>query len=361
MSLPKFKGIPKGIAWLSMVGVLSLMFAAPAVATAGQTEHAQKVWVCKVVGGPGHYSLSKEGKQPIEVSVSALGSDVNPVIGAPFNDAQPSFVVARDDRTLCEAGLPPVVATPVTPTAPTSVDKCGTKDDTYTVPSTNGVDYLVGNEVVAAGTHPGTGSVTVVAKAKSGFMLNGTSTWTFGFTNVACEQPPVVVINPSGKVTVDCKGSGTATFDNSKSATQVGFELVVNGNVTLYSVSAGAVKQQSFSGAKSGSTVILQDGEANFIASAKVPKCAVVVPPTKKPATSPTPKSAPAATSVNSEKSTATVAQVATVPVGAPQTGDGSTANQSNNGLLPSLGILGFLLAFAAAGTAWAIRRRQRV
>ncbi len=65
----------------------------------------KKVWVCKIVSHDGAYRL-KAGKQPIHVSVNALTGDVNPVPGAPFSDAQPSFVVATNSRALCEAGLP---------------------------------------------------------------------------------------------------------------------------------------------------------------------------------------------------------------------------------------------------------------
>src|SRR5690606_16948689 len=49
----------------------------------------------------------------------------------------------------------------VTPAAVTFTERPGTADDTYTVPAVEGVEYLVGGEVVAAGTHPGSGTVTV--------------------------------------------------------------------------------------------------------------------------------------------------------------------------------------------------------
>jgi len=143
MSLPKFKGIPKGIAWLSMVGLLSLMFAAPAVVTAAPAAAGDKVLVCKVVGGPGHYTL-KEGKQPIEVDANALEADVQPIVGAPFSDAQPSFVVASDDRTLCEAGLPPVVVPNPNPAGSVS----------FVQPSCT-VDHVVAN--ITDATPPGVG------------------------------------------------------------------------------------------------------------------------------------------------------------------------------------------------------------
>ncbi|EAR24761.1 hypothetical protein A20C1_05756 [marine actinobacterium PHSC20C1] len=61
----------------------------------------KKAWVCKFVSSensPSGFRL-KEGKQPIHVSVNALGDDVNDT--GTFNDKQPSFVVDSDDASLC--------------------------------------------------------------------------------------------------------------------------------------------------------------------------------------------------------------------------------------------------------------------
>ncbi|PJJ81845.1 hypothetical protein CLV85_1028 [Salinibacterium amurskyense] len=79
----------------------------PSVARSAQPEQQarpdndKKVWVCKFVSSdnsPSGYQL-KSGKQPIHVSVNALGDDVNDT--GSFNDRQPSFVVASDDASLC--------------------------------------------------------------------------------------------------------------------------------------------------------------------------------------------------------------------------------------------------------------------
>ena len=79
----------------------------PSVARSAQPEQQarpdndKKVWVCKFVSSdnsPSGYQL-KSGKQPIHVSVNALGDDVNDT--GSFNDRQPSFVVASDDANLC--------------------------------------------------------------------------------------------------------------------------------------------------------------------------------------------------------------------------------------------------------------------
>jgi hypothetical protein len=72
---------------------------------------------------------------------------------------------------------------PVTPGAVTFADKDGTKDDVYVVPATAGVEYLVGGKVVAAGTYPGTGTVTVTARAKTDYVLaaGAVASWTATF------------------------------------------------------------------------------------------------------------------------------------------------------------------------------------
>ncbi|WP_043470560.1 S8 family serine peptidase [Arthrobacter sp. Rue61a] len=64
-------------------------------------------------------------------------------------------------------------ATPfvVTPAPVTFTDVDGTKDDTYTIPATEGVEYLVGGNVVAAGTYPGSGTVTITARAMTDYVL----------------------------------------------------------------------------------------------------------------------------------------------------------------------------------------------
>ncbi len=64
-------------------------------------------------------------------------------------------------------------ATPyeVVPAAVVFTDKDGTAEDTYVIPETEGVEYLVGDKAVDAGTYPGAGAVTVTAKAKTDYIL----------------------------------------------------------------------------------------------------------------------------------------------------------------------------------------------
>ncbi|WP_306926935.1 FG-GAP-like repeat-containing protein [Arthrobacter globiformis] len=89
-------------------------------------------------------------------------------------------------------------ATPfeVSPVAVVFTDKDGTAEDTYTVPATDGVEYLVGDKVVAAGTYPGFGTVTVTARAKTDYVVKaGTVTeWSATFKATPYEVSPVAVV-----------------------------------------------------------------------------------------------------------------------------------------------------------------------
>ena len=71
---------------------------------------------------------------------------------------------------------------------PSKVDDYGTADDTYTVPTTEGVTYQVDGADVAAGTYPGTGTVVVTAVAQPGYELTGPATFTLEFTDIRLVQ-----------------------------------------------------------------------------------------------------------------------------------------------------------------------------
>jgi uncharacterized protein YkwD len=82
----------------------------------------------------------------------------------------------------------PVTAQPiqVTPVAPTL------GATSYTIPTVTGVNYLVGGNVKPAGTYNANTNVTITALAKTGYVLNGTTSWNKNFT-------PAPVANPSIK------------------------------------------------------------------------------------------------------------------------------------------------------------------
>ncbi|WP_425863840.1 CAP domain-containing protein [Arthrobacter sp. TWP1-1] len=130
---------------------------------------------------------AKQDTQPKGEGYGSYYSTIN------FGDY--SMVTPSPSPTPIPTTTPTDSATP-TPTpfqaAPTPVvftDKDGTKNDTYAVPATAGVDYLIADKVVAAGTYPGMGTVTVTARAKTDYVLaTGTeASWTITFS--ATEAP----------------------------------------------------------------------------------------------------------------------------------------------------------------------------
>lgn len=112
--------------------------------------------------------------------------------------------------------FPAAAATPVTATAPTADDAA----DTYTIPSKTGVEYLVGGSVKPAGTYSVgdvDATVTVTARATTGYNLTGASSWTLTFTKKAVASVPsgayddaVLADNPGIYVPLDDAAGTTA-------------------------------------------------------------------------------------------------------------------------------------------------------
>jgi hypothetical protein len=108
--------------------------------------------------------------------------------------------------------------TPVTPAAVTFKDICATANDTYTIPTTVGVEYWVNGAVKPAGTYSATGTVNITAMAASAaYSLEGTTSWSHTFTNESCGQvlgetttvfTPTVQAGKGGEVLANT-GSGT--------------------------------------------------------------------------------------------------------------------------------------------------------
>lgn len=101
----------------------------------------------------------------------------------------------------CGAGLVDAaralgVTTPtvVAPQPVVFTDKDGTAEDSYAVPVTEGVEYLVEGTVVKAGTHPGSGTVSVTARAKTGYLLaaGAAAQWTLTFKGALIPSAPTI-------------------------------------------------------------------------------------------------------------------------------------------------------------------------
>ncbi|MDR6505119.1 S8 family serine peptidase [Arthrobacter oryzae] len=74
------------------------------------------------------------------------------------------------------------ISTGVVPAPVQFTDRIGSANDTYTVPTTAGVEYMIGGKVVPAGTYPGVGYVLVSAKPMQGYALaGGPPGWEFVF------------------------------------------------------------------------------------------------------------------------------------------------------------------------------------
>ncbi|MEE6280721.1 glycoside hydrolase family 97 catalytic domain-containing protein [Georgenia sunbinii] len=114
------------------------------------------------------YDGPVEVSEPGEHNVSYRATDV---AGNVSEAASVSFTIAA-------------APVEVTPAAVTFTDEDGTEDDTFTVPAVAGVEYVVDGEVVATGTYPGAGTVTVTARALDGFVLaEGAQTeWVHAFS-----------------------------------------------------------------------------------------------------------------------------------------------------------------------------------
>ena len=123
----------------------------------------------------------------------------------------------------------------VTPGAVTFTDQCGVNGDTYTIPVTEGVEYLVGEEVVKAGTYSGSGTVTVTAQATDGYVLakDAVTSWTHTFSTVPC---PTTVTPGAVTFTDQCGVDG----DSYTIPGTVGVEYLVDGKVIDAGTHAGS-------------------------------------------------------------------------------------------------------------------------
>lgn len=109
-------------------------------------------------------------------TVKRMGTCTNPGCGAGLMDANAAVAAAFRD------------APRHTAVAPTFTDQCGTDKDKVTIPAVEGVEYLIGDEVVPAGDREVSGALTVTARAKVGGVLNaGTTTWSHTYTDAPCD------------------------------------------------------------------------------------------------------------------------------------------------------------------------------
>lgn len=126
-----------------------------------------------------------------------------------------------------------VTATPpsVTPEDVTFADKPGTENDSFTIPVVEGVEYLIDGAVIAAGTHPGEGTVTVTAQAVEGYVLEegATTEWSHEFSTDGGGDPSEEPTDPGEEPTDPADPSEEPSDDTSQDPTSPGGALPETG------------------------------------------------------------------------------------------------------------------------------------
>lgn len=114
---------------------------------------------------------------------------------------------------VCEGCWASLVAAVVTPQEPTFVDQPGTASDSYTIPTTTGVEYRKGGVAIAAGTYAPTAgeTVTITAVAVGGYSLTGTTSWTFTFGTAAANTAPSMTLGAASATNLDVSQSFTTS------------------------------------------------------------------------------------------------------------------------------------------------------
>lgn len=181
-----------------------------------------EVVVPELVEGVIEYTQAREGDVVTVTAVLAEG-----------------YVLAEGATDTWELTIPAVVPCPVevTPEAPTVTDVDVIGGDTITIPSVEGVEYLI-DSVVVAGTYEvpaGRTEVVVNARALDGYVLaeGATSEWTLTVTEPAApEEPEPVVVTPTAPTVDD--DADTYTIPEIE-----GVVYTVNGEPVTGTVSVG--------------------------------------------------------------------------------------------------------------------------
>jgi hypothetical protein len=159
---------------------------------------AQRTTVLAATGLPSGYVLDQTGDEGSYQRLDLLAAMTASVqVG---DDGSMTVNGVRVDADGVPVAVDPVV---VTPGEVTFTDRDGTADDTYTIPGTEGVEYVVDGRVVEPGAHPATGTVAVTARpAGDGYVLadGAAREWSHTFsagTGPAPRPSPTEPANPS--------------------------------------------------------------------------------------------------------------------------------------------------------------------
>lgn len=157
--------------------------------------------------GSGHYEVDgvpvNAGSYNVDTSAGTVSVTVRFVLMNGYTTSLP---------TSWSLSMLPYVASgnPITvkPLDVTADDQDGTANDTYTIPDVTGVQYSVNGVAVAPGTYQGSGSVHVVATAKSGYTIyfNDRTTWDLSFNSA-------VGVVPNDVIFTDADGTASDTYE----------------------------------------------------------------------------------------------------------------------------------------------------
>ena len=168
----------------------------------------------------------------------------------------------------------------VSPVPPVVTPLCGTTDSVKLADQPEGIVLLNAGEWVkqADGTYVRTVSYGVA----KGYSLPDDSDGTFRLVDKGEACPVEVVIHPQGSLKLTCNG-GSVNMDNSKSNTEVGYELVVvypngTGEFYQYVLKGGEKLQLPLPALPAGTKVFLNAADTD-LASVTAPDNCTVVPP----------------------------------------------------------------------------------
>ncbi|MGY5319883.1 hypothetical protein ACXA45_11690, partial [Neomicrococcus lactis] len=163
----------------------------------------------------------------------------------------------------------------VTPTAVNFTDKDGISEDSYTIPSTQGIDYQINGATVKSGTFAGSGAVTVTAVPQSGYVLTAgaTATWSHDF-----DESPLTLESATPTVTGTTKVGYTLTANPGTWTTGTAFAyqwyragVAITGatasTYTLAGADAGKTITVKVTGTKTGYTTVTKTSVATAAVS----------------------------------------------------------------------------------------------
>ncbi|HEX2248337.1 MAG TPA: S8 family peptidase, partial [Arthrobacter sp.] len=156
-----------------------------------------------MIAGSGGTMTPAAVEQRLKDSARKLPGSCTLGCGAGLVDAAAAVAASTPSPSPSPSPEPPPPVTEVVPQDVVFTDKDGSTADTYTVPSVEGVGYRTGGEPVAAGTHPGSGTVVVSAVAQPGYALKAgaTTEWSHSFSGAAVKVDTAAPVLQSSALT----------------------------------------------------------------------------------------------------------------------------------------------------------------